>query len=201
MNSFYFEELKSRINKLKKVFLPRALSPTGKYKPSTYEKARAFKTFTHTEIEIYLENICFGIAKKAYDEWQNSKVVSLPLLAMLAYYSGKFRSIPELKSGNNSEEDLSEKIHIAFTDYSSKKANNNGIKEKDILQLVLPIGVQTEDINDDLLLYLNNYGSIRGAAVHSVSALHPITPEDALASTDDLMKKLSELDKKLIIML
>ena len=202
MKSSYFEYMLNRVQVLKKTFLPRAFSPTGNYKQTTYEKACAFKVLTHAEFEYYLEEISFAIAKNAYKKWTTRKLISKPLLALAVYYSGSYKAPPEMKSGNNSDENISERVRIAFSDYSFKvKSKNNGIKEKNILQLVLPVGIEIDQLDNDLLIALNNYGSSRGQIAHSTRAKQPLTPEEALASSTELITYISALDDILKSML
>jgi hypothetical protein len=202
MNSIYFENLKGQLNVLRKTFLPRRFSPTGNYKQVTYEKARAYKVLTHAEIESYLETIFYNIAQYAYGKWDITKTVSKPLLALAVYYSGTYSPVPESKTGNYSSEDITEKIKMAFTDFSSKvKSKNHGIKEANLLQMGLPIGLELSQIDNDLIIGLNNYGAERGEIAHSTRTKRLITPEDAKNTLDELMIHLSVLDEILNTML
>ena len=197
----FFSELDSRIKKLDEIFLPKKLSPTGNYKYSTYERVRAFKVLSHTEFEVYFESLSYTIAKNAYQKWTTNNIITKPLLAMALYYSGSYSAVPESKGGNHSSEDLNKKIHMSFSDYSQKKARNNGIKEKDILQLLLPIGIEVDQIDNNLLIALNNYGSKRGEMVHSNSATQYITPGDARFSTNELLGYIQNIDGLLALLL
>lgn len=200
MQSLYFENLVNRIKVLKRSFLPRTLSPTGNYTSSTFEKTRAFKALTHAELEFYFEQIALAIAKKAYNSWIDKEIATIPVIALVAYYSGSYKSIPDSKSGNGAGENLRQRIHMAYTDYVRLiNTKNHGIKEKNILHLLLPIGIDQESISDDLLLVLNNYGSDRGNIVHSTNRANQLlTPDDAIKEVAGLMSLIIELDQCLL---
>lgn len=199
MASLYYKNLEKRLRLLRKAFLPSKFSETGNYNENTYEKARAYKVLSHSEFEYYFEEIACAIAKKAIDEWKVHKKASIVLVALVSYYDGDFNPVPEQKEGNNSSEGLKEKIGIAFTSYCKKvRAHNHGIKEKNILQLFLPISLLAEDFDNNFLIALNNYGNSRGQIAHSTRAQQTLDPKDALWSTDELVSYVKDLDKKLI---
>lgn len=196
MHTDKYRELKSRLNKLKKVYLPRTFSPTGTYSDAVYEKVRAYKVLAHAEMEYYFEETALGIARQAFLLWRSSKKVSTPLLSLVAYYDGSFPAPPDMHDGNNSDKDINWRVEKSFSSYNSQiRSSNHGIKEKNILSIFLPIGVTTSDLDEDMLRDLNNFGSERGAIAHSTRASTLITPDDALASVNNIMTYIDLLDQ------
>lgn len=198
MHTKMYLGLLKHLNKLKKVYLPHVFSPTGSYNDSVYEKARAYKVLSHAEMEYYFEEIALSIAEKSYRKWCNTKKTSTPLLAMIAYYSGNYSAVPETRDGNHSDEDIDWRVNKAFTDYNAQiRSNNHGIKEKNILTIFLPIGIPVSDIDENMLIALNNFGSERGNIVHSTRAENITTPEDALNSVNNITEHINVFDEYL----
>lgn len=196
MSTKQYDHLKERFSILKSVFLPHDFSPTGDYSDEIFEKSRAYKILTHAELEYYFEQIGITIAKKAYKDWEDNGVVSKPLVALTVYYSGQYASIPEQKAGNNSDVGLNVRVNKAFTEYCRNvNAGNNGIKEKNLLKLFLPIGIELDSIPDDLIIASNNYGTIRGEIAHTTKTKQNLTPEDALAAADDILNQVKSFDQ------
>lgn len=198
MHTDKYLRLKKRLDKLKSIYLPPVFSPTGSYSDSDFEKVRAYEVLSHVEMEYYFEEVALAIAQKAYQCWQLKRKVSPPLLSLVAYYSGQFPSIPDVHSGNNSEKDIIWRINASYTSYNSQiRSSNNGIKEKNILSIFLPIGVNITSIDEGMLLALNNFGSERGIIAHSTRALTLTTPDDALASVTNIMTYIDAFDQYL----
>ena len=65
------------------------------------------------------------------------------------------------------------------------------------MNIFLPIGVRIADIDEDLLLALNNFGSERGLIAHSTRASALTTPDDALTSVNDIMTYIDAFDQYL----
>lgn len=202
MHTENYKLLLSRLHKLKKIYLPRVLSPTGAYKDTTYEKVRAYKVLTHAEMEYYFEEVALSIAQKAFNEWSLNKKASAPLVSLAVYFEGNYSAIPESHTGNKVEEDLDFRIKKAFQFYYKQiRDKNHGVKEKNILNIFLPIGISVADLSEDMLIALNNYGSSRGIIAHSTRAENPVTPDDALHSIEDIMAHISSFDEILCTLL
>ena len=190
--------LQRRLNKLRKVYLPKEFSPTGSYSDSVFEKVCAYKVLAHAEMEYYFEEIALSIAQKAYRKWQSSSKASTPLLSLVAYYDGNFPPPPDIHDGNNSEKDIDWRIETSYTSYNRQiRSANHGIKESNILSIFLPIGIKIADIDEGLLLSLNNFGSERGLIAHSTRASTLTTPDDALASVNNIMTYIDTFDQHL----
>ena len=130
MHTEKYIRLKARLNKLRKVYLPRVFSPTGTYTDSVFEKVRAYKVLAHAEMEYYFEEVALAIAQKAYRTWQSGGKSSTPLLSLVAYYEGQFPPPPDMHDGNNSTKDINWRVDTSYTSYNRYvRSNNHGIKE------------------------------------------------------------------------
>lgn len=200
MHTDKFIGLQSRLNKLRRVYLPHTFDPTGSYSDSTLEKVRAYKVLAHAEMEYYFEEVALSIARRAYQKWNSARKASTPLVSMVAYYEGQFPSVPDIHDGNNSAKDIDWRINSSFASYNQYvRSNNHGIKEKNILNIFLPIGVRVGEIDNDLLIALNSFGAERGVIAHSTRSGAPsvTTPDDALASVTNIMTYIDTFDQQL----
>jgi len=198
MPSQYYRNLEKQLRVLKKSFMPATFSATGNYSAITHERTRAYKVLSHAEFEYYFEVIACAIAKKAVNDWIKSGKSSSVLVALVSYYDGSFKPIPEQKGGNNSAEGLSQRIQMSLTSYIGRvNAHNNGIKEKNIFQIFLPISLLLGDFDDGFLLALNNFGASRGIIAHSTRANQLLDPKDTLQSVTEIVSYVKELDEKL----
>ena len=195
MHTDKYMRLQTRLKKLKKVYLPSSFSPTGTYSDSVYEKVRAYTVLSHAEMEYYFEEIALSIAEKAYKKWTQSKKASKPLLAMVAFYEGQYSSVPETHDGNRSDETIDERIRKAYSSYNEQvRVKNNGIKEANILKVFLPIGIQINDLDENLLIALSNFGKERGSIAHSTKSSSLTTPDDALNTVNAIISLVDSFD-------
>lgn len=196
MHTEKYVKLQRRVRELRKVYLPNNFSPTGSYRDSTYEKVRAYEVLVHAEMEYYFEELALSIARRAYEKWNILHKASPSLVAMVAYYSGQYPAVPESHDGNISDKDVDYRIGVAYQEYNHRiRVNNHGIKEKSILSIFLPIGIQISDFDENMLIALNNFGSERGRIAHSTRASQFTTPEDALSTVTDLMSYIDLFDQ------
>lgn len=154
----------------------------------------------HAEMEYYFEQVALAIAQKAYKLWLDKRKASTPLLSMVAYYSGSFPAIPDIHSANTSTSDIDWRTKEAFTSYNKYiRVGNHGIKEKNILNIFLPIGIKINEIDNNLLIELNSFGAERGLIAYSsrIGALSLTTPDDALKNVDTIMSYIDSFDQYL----
>ena len=196
MATEYYKNLCERFKKLREAFLPEEFSPTGEYADSVFECTRAYKAMTHAEVESYFEETGKAIAQKALENWKKNQCASRVLIALVAFRS-KAENIPEAVNGKGSKEKgaLDTRVEKAHTEYI-KYVNrlNNGIKEKNILHIFLPLGLELSDFPSELLVECNNYGAERGEIVHKTRAKQILQPADAKNSAENLLQQIEILD-------
>jgi len=187
--SMPYKKLKNRIKELKKQFLgfDQILSP----EPENQDNLRAFKLLIHAEIESYIETAVLEVWEKCSDEWTKNKKV-LPALAFLIMYSSSRFDANEKQL---TKDDRINQILKSFNDLIS---NNHGIRRKNILQLVIPLGIRYDDIDSTWITIIDSYGNSRGLVAHkSVSVQKPIDKNDELNDIKIILKGFMVLDLKL----
>lgn len=198
-SSTFYRYLCQRERKLASALLPRVPSPTGNYKPSTYERVSGYVVLMHAEFETYLEEIAKAIVIQAKHRWDTEGSTSKVLLALIAYYADTSHNIPERTNDQNVRYDVNKRIDDAFASYNKYiRAQNNGIKEKNVLTLFLPLGIAIDNINNALLIALDSFGERRGYIAHHTRAQQNQSPEDARDAVNNIIELLAEFDSMLI---
>ena len=198
-----YRELRARIRKLRDHLLPRKFDPTGTYSERQIDRTAAFKLLAHAEIEWYLEEIVVETANWAFDNWRRNNwrrrgLITEPLLAMLTYVDGHLGLPPRIRP-SGSDRDLHKRVEIARNRLNSyAKGNNNGIREENVLRLLLSVGISEVDIDQTWLATTNSFGQRRGEIAHSSRQIYsPPNPEDELNTVNLIIDGLSDIDDKL----
>lgn len=211
MSSSRYNEMKSNIADLRKNLLPEIFDPTGNYqdpeKVSTL--ALSFRVLSHAEMESYIEDMAISATDTAWKAWSRYGVATRTALSLLAF-SGAEMSLPpdtiRAKQPNQEKTwsekvDLSTKLKNSIVKYNNFiKRKNHGIKEENMLAILLPIGIMPEEIDQMLLADLNSFGESRGMAAHSNSkrATQGIDPKSELDKVIVITESLLEIDSAIL---
>lgn len=185
---------------LRRHFLPAAFDPLGSYANSIRVQARtrAFLVLSHAEIEIYLEEWAKDIARTAETLWTTSKRVTTPLAFLLATVADRV-GIPQTLQGSSkdSPQRLEDAATSLFEKYYKQIRDNHGIKEKNVLSLLAPLGVPATALGTTLLPDLDTLGTIRGKHAHGSarSVQSVLDPETEYNRIKDLLRELVVLDQ------
>ncbi|WP_414550567.1 hypothetical protein [Anabaena sp. CCY 0017] len=209
--SVRFRTLNKELTRLKKQFLPK-ISPIGLYSERQLSRTLAYRVLAHAEIESYLEDRAWEVTLNAKQVWDNGGKTCLTLISLVAF-SGQMMEIPPLTltppttNRNNSLDKIkiSKKIDLAIKSFKKVLDNNHGVKEANILALLLPIGIDSDDLDPACLATMNTFGKERGIVAHtsatSYRTIQPPDPANELSMvrqiTDELLK-VDELINKLM---
>jgi hypothetical protein len=182
-----FITLKTQLDRLKDEFLPE-ISPTGSYSESQLSRTAAYRVLAHAEIEYYLEERAWKIVIDAKKAWETGKTTRT-LICLLGFSDLTMDKPPDtLKKPNNVKQDnhdkrleITEKINSAIKSFKKVIDNNHGLKEKNILALLLPIGIDSNDLDSAWLATMNTFGEKRGLVAHksATSYMTTQTPDPA----------------------
>jgi hypothetical protein len=164
-SSSRFRTLTKELNRLKRQFLPK-INPTGIYSDRQLALTIAYRVLAHAEIEAYIEDRVVEVAIDSVKDWKNRGKTSRTLLSLLAF-SGQMMDVPPNKLASPKGIRIDEKIESAVTFFMYTIKHNHGIKEANVLALLLPIGIDIDDLDSDLLATLNTFGKERGLVAHS----------------------------------
>ena len=199
MCSEQFRSLQTRMRRLRAHFLPRQFEPTGKYSERQLDRARAYRLLAHAEIESYLEQVVSETANEAYDIWENKGLITDPLIAMVAYSQNASRTVPTSKptDGPRDLRDRVKKAKDSLTRYAN--GENNGIRERNILRLLLPIGISEYDIDTTWLSTTDSFAQERGESAHrSNRVTNPLDPKTEHDRVGQILEGLMAIDHRLL---
>lgn len=184
-----YKELNLRKEELTKRFLE--FDQNNSHFPENQDKLRAFKLLIHAEIESYIEKVSLMILDKCSEQWKSRKKVLPSLRFLIMYSSTRFEAHEKQLTSDD-------RINQILSSYENIVNTNNGIRKKNILQLVIPLGIQYDDIDQTWLTTIESYGNFRGMVAHKSSSVQKqIDKNDELRDVEFILKGLKELDIKL----
>lgn len=194
-DSPYYKILSKRSIALQKRFVNFRVrnNPTSSY---SQDMIRTYRILLHAEIEHYFEQLVIYKINQAKIKWHTKNHVSPILLSIISFTECSFPSVPDSLAEVSSKNDLSFRINKAVNAFINSIENrNNGIKEKDIVPIIIPLGLDYGRINQTLLNNLSSYGQLRGEVAHkSYKVTKLINPSDEINTSNLLVTDLKDLD-------
>ncbi len=196
-----FRTLERELKTLRRHLLPAQRSATGVYPKSTYTRVYGYRVLAHAEFEFYFEERAKELCKWSVDRWKNSQKASRVIASLLSYYGYAMSSPKANREQWLAEIDFIAHIEKASTVFHAGVANNHGIKEQNIIQLLLPIGIDPSDLDNVWLANIEAFGRSRGSIAHQSPSAHRITslpdPFSELQTVGDLLNGTKDLDEKM----
>ena len=202
-----FRILEQELKKLRKHFLPRQFDLTGKYSERQIALATAYRVLAHAEFESYLEDRVVEIATNALKIWKNNNQTTITLVSLFAFSGLTLDKPPDSLTTSQQPQILEEKLKLdrklskVFGSFRKSVKNNHGIREKNILLLLLPIGINSDDLDKVLLQEMNDFGAKRGEFAHQSASNYktrqPPDPKNELEMVNRLLQGLIHIDRLL----
>ncbi|MGW4596434.1 HEPN domain-containing protein [Streptomyces sp. NPDC004457] len=191
-----------RIEELRQCFLPKEFDPTGSYEDSVYEHTRAFRVLAHAEFESFIEDRAVEVADQAVFKWKSAGSISLSLLAILAYRESSPavpESLSEAAARPTKFPSLEARVDAARTDLHRYARNqNHGIKEKNLLRLLLPLGIQEMEIDSAWLSATETWATARGDAAHKGAKMQvQPDPQNEIKVVNLVLEGFRDLDEQM----
>lgn len=202
--SHEFQQLDGNIKRLRRSLLPKSFNILGTYQQRSLDRALAFRVLSHAEFEHYLEERARTIAMTAVERWRNSKEIGTVLLCLVAF-TESHEKIPDTLAPDQENRAqkwqerlrLDARVNRAHSQYIGRLKKNHGIKEINVLQILLPIGLSSASLDPLWVAEMNSFGESRGSAAHTSIVNHMINPRDELQTVTHLLQGLRDLDQKL----
>lgn len=207
MQSDRYLQLKQQLNIVSSLLPEINLSNTPQ-RPTDKDNLQciAYKLLAHAEFESYFEDIGREIALKAIVAWKKDGRVSLTLLCLIAFQERMMEppppslSPPQPNLAGKWKEKLyyQQKIQQAVDNYNTAVAKNHGIKEGNILNILLPVGLNPDKLDPLSLTNFSNFGQDRGKIAHSSTQLASmLNPADERSIVNSLLEAVEEIDREL----
>jgi hypothetical protein len=195
-----FRELRTRVTELREHLLPRTFDPTGVYTDRQYDRARAFRVLAHAEIEACLEDLGVETVNVCYGAWQTDRRARRSLMALLAYYEGNLGGPGDRLGAPGTTGPLRDRLKMVRDQYVRQvRVENHGIREKNILSILLPAGILESDLDRTWLATVDSFGAQRGETAHrSGRTQQPPDPAQEVLTVRTIVAGLAPLDAKLV---
>lgn len=205
MQSQFFDELILELKHLRLCFINDDLT-VGKYTDSQKKYVMSYIVLSHAIFENYLEKVSLNTLTLAREKWVKFKIIHPPIAYILAYYGNAFENFPkkinlqqnEQKTTVSSFEDRLARVVTLYNKDNLKE--NHGIKEENILRLLLPIWIDISDLNQGWISTIDSFAVLRGEIAHTGSVSKEINHQDILKTVDLIVSGIKEIDSKLIFL-
>jgi hypothetical protein len=204
-------ELKSNSDELRMLLLPSRFDPTGTYTNAERITARAlsFRVLSHAELEACLEDRVLEIATIAKQAWETKKFVSVVAFHLIGFSGLLLDRPPDILSTSDPQQiknwqgkiNIGDRFSKCVTEFHRKvRIENHGIKEKNIMEMFLPIGVSVSKLDPLFLQTLSSFGESRGLVAHTSARAHirkAVGPKDEYELLKRITKGLESIDEEL----
>ena len=207
MSSKEFIDLSIRLGWLKQHLLPFRFDATGTYHfaEKVIIRASAYRVLCHAEFESYIEGRAITVAMRALERWKKDGFYSAPLMAMVAFCDTKMPRPPEYVQPKPKDQkdwdDLvspNKRIERAVRQFvNSVEEENHGIREKNLLRVLIPIGVDLRELKAADLADIDNFGKARGSAAHNSSVAYVksgLDPRSEFDRVSRVLRCFSDID-------
>jgi hypothetical protein len=161
------KQLLTRITFLEQNILPAARLD-GNYTKIERDLIKSYLLLVHAEIEAYFEDRAKEKVNNALSKWRLNRQKSTCLKSVLAFSGNDISYSNERKSDSNNIEFRMNKAVNHFLGLVNK---NNGVKQNDIINLIIPIGIELSDLDNTWLNTMDSFGSARGNIAHNSIAV------------------------------
>ena len=161
--SITYKRLISRITFLRKNILP-PIKIRGNYTKKESDLIRSYVLLAHAEIESYFEDVARNKINKALKEWSMKRKKSNCLLAIMSF---NVSDINWNKITKEEKRKIDFRINTTVLHYKNKLDNNHGIKSDNIYNILLPIGIESDQLDSTWLSTMDSFGNQRGTIAHS----------------------------------
>jgi hypothetical protein len=215
MASPRYQQLEEQLSVLGGCLLPPKFDPTGAYEDQAgvSTRALAYRVLAHAEIESFFEDRTLEPVARAQSVWESTRHVSHVALCLVGF-SGKEMAPPpstleapgeNKRKGWPAHVDIGQRLlPIIANFYHYVRNENHGIKERNLLALLLPIGVAHSKIDPAFLADMESFGALRGLAAHSsgkTTARHAVDPEAEQKRVLALMPGIAAIDSEIDVLL
>ena len=190
----HHELLKENLKKAKLIL--RGV-PQNELKTDMHElKTKAFVLLTHAAFETYFEQLGSDAVRASRKALKKGKI-SASLVALVVNCVANEISEKSKKSiTENIARNLAAFSEEASNQYFRMVQENHGIKNNNLKALLLPVGVDPEEIDVVLWNSLHEFGTLRGEMAHTFQAIsNEHTPKILCSKVDSIALAISDLDK------
>ncbi|MFI9003632.1 HEPN domain-containing protein [Streptomyces sp. NPDC053541] len=187
------------MSELRRNLLPRVFEPTGLYTNRVHEHARAFRVLAHAEFESFIEDRAMEVLQRAHSTWDTTGKIRPSLLSLMSHKEATYGipdKLSEVSDSSKKYPSLKGRVEASTRQYSTFiRTRNHGIKEKNLLLILLPLGVSVDEIDPTWLEVTENWATARGKVAHSSAKMQvQIDPRIELDTVKKILGGFKEID-------
>lgn len=213
MTSKAFRSLRDNVRTLRRHLLPSRFRIAGNYGDEVFTGVVAFRVLCHGAIEEYFEERAIEIARLAHICCRDHGRISVTAASLVAFSGVEMRLPPETIDPPQvskaatwpNEIEFRERVGACASRYIARlKSDNHGVRERNLLSILIPIGVEPNKIDRLFLSEIDNFGKTRGEYAHSGVVTHVKkrpNPKDELEKINKLIEMIELVDKELDLLL
>jgi hypothetical protein len=192
-----FRALRARVLDLERRLVPKT-KISGKYTAHERDLLRAFRLLVHAEFEAYFEDRVTEIADCALRTFTTRNRAGRALAALMTYSPVATPELPKSLASTTPSNNPSARVRRIIGHFKTEvNQGNHGIKERNVIKMCFPVGIEQADLDPTFMNTLNSYATSRGATAHqSFKAQQPIDPVTEVAVVSGLVIELEKLDVK-----
>ena len=161
---------------LRNHLIPRTFRADGLYPERVFTRTISFRVLCHAAIEQYFEDRVIEVATTASRACLEHRVLSRSATSLVAFSTVDFSAPPDTLSPPNENHasrwpevvDIRERVRKAASVFiADVKNQNHGIREKNLMRMLLPVGLERSEIDPAVVTELDEYGKTRGQFAHS----------------------------------
>ena len=189
-----YKQLISCEKKLRNTLITKTVINHPTTETSQY-RLRSYRVLCHAEIEHYVENRVFQKIASDKLKWQKKSIISNSLSSLLAYTKTELPHISTKLVDVSPKNDITFRINKVISIFEKSIINNHGIKEQNIIPLLISIGIDYTQLDQTMLNNMSSFGGNRGfTAHHSSKVQHYITPADEISMVQQIIQDLNLVD-------
>ena len=186
--------LVSCVNKLRRSLITRTVINNPASDTSQY-RLRSYRLLCHAEIEHYIETRILRKIDAEKNKWLNQSTISACLASLLAYHTNNLPNVSTRLSDIAPTNDFNFRLNAVISSFTSKVNRNNGIKESNVIPLLVSIGIDHTQLSQTMLNNMSSFGSNRGDTAHNSSKVqHLIIPLDEVNMVQHIVTDLNLVD-------
>lgn len=193
-------EMQKRVTTLRHFMLPSQFVATGLYSDRVHQRAAAFRLLTHAEFESYVEDLVTSHVTARLDAWNTNRRPSITLAALLAYdeVAGK-PPTSLIAPPQKPAKPFRQRLEDAANHFNRQvRVYNHGVRELNLLSMLLPIGLEIDEVDTTWLASLDSWARERGDFAHKSSGKigTRLDPAKEYAQVKLLMAGFKDLDRR-----
>jgi|ERR1700674_244880 len=195
MPSARYRSLDLNTARLVKRFLPKRL--TGPFSDRQHDLARGFRLLAHAEIEAYLEDRSRDVARAAVRQFKVDGKPRPVVWSLVSFQlvKGELTENHLRDHYGGTVDHLESVVTKAYNSYEYVLLQNHGIRETNVLKMLLPIGFARTEIDTTWLSTMDSFGTNRGETAHtSYKPTQLVDPATEKSTVDAILKGLAVLD-------